>query len=73
MRDGRLFGQFLLLASPSKTVISRAKPLALFYFRAFDCQPSRALWREKKSRRCDEWSGFISVRLARVLGAPQRE
>jgi hypothetical protein len=30
--EGRLFGQFSLLASPSKTVISRANPLALYYF-----------------------------------------
>jgi hypothetical protein len=46
-------------ASLSKTVISRANPLALLYFRAFGCQPSRALRREKKSRRYDEWSGFL--------------
>jgi hypothetical protein len=31
-------------------VISRANLLALFYFRAFGCQPSRALRREKKRR-----------------------
>jgi hypothetical protein len=40
----------------SKTVISRANMLAFFYFRAFGCQPSRALGREKKAPRCDEQS-----------------
>jgi hypothetical protein len=35
----------------SKTVISRAKLLALFYFRAFGCQPSRALGREREEMR----------------------
>jgi hypothetical protein len=35
-------------AHHSKTVISRANPLALFYFREFGCQPSRALRRERR-------------------------
>ncbi|HEY4106839.1 MAG TPA: hypothetical protein VGM44_23220 [Polyangiaceae bacterium] len=56
MRDWRLFGQSNVAASLSKTVISRANLLTLFYFRAFGCQPSRALRREEeqKSRRSDE-------------------
>jgi hypothetical protein len=32
----------------SKTVISRANPLALYYFRAFGYQPARALRRERR-------------------------
>jgi hypothetical protein len=53
-RGGRLFGQFSLLAPLSRTVISRANPSALFYFRAFGCQPSRALGRDKKTRRQED-------------------
>ncbi|HEY4105905.1 MAG TPA: hypothetical protein VGM44_18520, partial [Polyangiaceae bacterium] len=43
-----------MAAYHSKTVISRANLLALFYFRAFGRQPSRALGREKKSRRAGD-------------------
>jgi hypothetical protein len=38
-------------AHHSKTVISRANLLALFYFRAFGCQPSRSLRRERSERK----------------------
>jgi hypothetical protein len=43
----------------SKTVISRANPMALYYFRAFGYQPSRALRRER--REGDVMKGFSCV------------
>jgi hypothetical protein len=59
LRDGRLFGQFSLLASLSRTVISRVNPLALYYFpgmrlAAFARAPAR-----KKGPRCAERSAAI--------------
>ncbi|HEY4106529.1 MAG TPA: hypothetical protein VGM44_21660, partial [Polyangiaceae bacterium] len=53
----------------SKTVISRANLLALYCFRAFGREPSRALGREKKRRRCDEQSGVVSGHSAVSLRA----
>jgi hypothetical protein len=43
------------VAAPhSKTVISLANQLALFYFPAFGWQPSRALGREKKRKKSEK-------------------
>jgi hypothetical protein len=55
-----------------KTVISRANLPALFYFRAFDCQPSRARRREKKRQRCDEPFHLLAHHISLLSFAPRR-
>jgi hypothetical protein len=63
-------------------VISRANLLALYYFRAFGWQASRALGREKNGPRCDEQSEiepdmslpfFRAGARAKGSGAPARK